>query len=876
MDDVDFFGDQDLSWVKTIDQINDEWDAEAQVAEDPNWDKGMDGYSEDEPSEQKRARKQAQRKRHAQESAIGAEEGDKLCPEEKKKREKKAETAPSTNIKEHGGMVLMTTEEGVDLTVALPDRLPNQEKHIVNRFGGFVWDSALSVKNRPHTMESHMAACHREGKDINSVVTAYRKNYNLDNYTVKLALARLTGSKTKAEEIVNTEKRHHLLHVLPPFKAFDPPCTDPALTGAPGDATRPLPLCLFKACVEDDLTMKGSAYPNLGGFESVSGIRPTEVTIEGGKTELRRVPLAGRKDGTLEPLFRFRSCYSDVSRLFWFKTDARTIATIHMLLDDLVPLSGVLHGVVGKPLRPVTEFFCAESFIRDLGTVPWNFGESRCVPFVDQPLVTVRRGLSERKADDVSHELCSQLCKAVAGILKVPLTSKELLFARSREPERPERRAEFPEQLLADFVAANPQLAEPLVHWVAKERESTEAGSLEVARDYRNLQDRYAAYLAGYLDWRYFMLPEMVLAALAIAHETIYPDASEDTVILGISNEREEISSLGRMCENRRGYKVPAVHIMFHYYRDTCFEKYAAALLLWNFIGNKKVFLEKLHAKRKKEAEERAAQWLTPGGKNARTNAPKRRFRAYTVAFEAVYDYHGRDIDTGSDMAKIDLVDYVAHIRENIDRVYAWNIHPSLCHKGALDLTTDVHAIDPTRLDSQQALLDRQDAEGRLVEEIRARRMEQPTEWEGQQEEVAKRAVRQGKAVASGYKFSFATLPDLEKALSIFNESFDVIKPTSRNRSMKGMHRFNFTAPRINTIIWKYMQESDLLKSSETNRKSIWMFTLTNRRDARGVEKYTRPRRLLMFSMRKGTPLSTWYFRSCHDPEELAKHGKQL
>jgi hypothetical protein len=204
--------------------------------------------------------------------------------------------------------------------------------------------------------------------------------------------------------------------------------------------------------------------------------------------------------------------------------------------------------------------------------------------------------------------------------------------------------------------------------------------------------------------------------------------------------------------------------------------------------------------------------------------------------------------------------------------------HPatSLCHAHALDGAVKYHTIDPKRLDSQQALLDRRDAEGRLVEQIKARHADHPTEWEGHQEEIAKRAIRQGKAVASGYKFSSDTLPDLEKALALFNESFDVIKPTRNSKSMKGMHKFNFTAARINIIIWTYMKECDLLKSSETNRKSIWLFTLTRRRDVPGVEKYTKPRRLLLFSMRKGTPLSDWYFKSCHDPVELAKHGKQL
>jgi hypothetical protein len=493
MDDKELFGDDDLDWVKTIDQLNEEREAEAraeaEVDEDPNWDKGIDGYSEDEGSEEKRARKRALKKRHAEESTLGGTKGEALPNPQKKakepKKSQKDKVTPATNLKRHGGMVLMTTEDGVDLTVALPDRLPNQDKHIVNKFGGFVWDSALSVKHKPHSLESHVVALQREEKDINSIIMAYHKNINLSDYTVKLGLARLIGSKTKAEEIVNTEKRHHLIHVLPPFKAFDPPCSDPTITKPARDPTRPVPLCILKATTENDLS---KMCPILGGFESVSGIHPTEVVADNGKAELRRAPLAGRRDGTLEPLFRFRSCYSDIVRLFWFKMNARTITTIHLLLDDLVPLSGVLHGVVGKSLPPVTDFFCAESLIRDIGTVPWDFGEGRCVPFVDQPLLTVRRGLSEKKAYDASHDLCSQLCKAVVDILKIPLMSKDKLFARSREPARPERTIEFSEQLLADFVQENPKLAEPLVLWVTREKELIAAGLLEEARDYKNLQ----------------------------------------------------------------------------------------------------------------------------------------------------------------------------------------------------------------------------------------------------------------------------------------------------------------------------------------------------------------------------------------------------
>jgi len=878
-DSEDLFGDDDLGWVKPIDQVMAEVHAEEakkkakqQVDEDPNWDHGVAGYSEDEDAEAKKQRKDALKKRHAQESTLGGEEEAPQNEAEKKKKKKsRKETAPAVSLKKHGGMVLMTTAEGVDITVPLPDKLPNQNKHIVNRFGGFVNDSSLALKIKPNTTELHDTALDREEKDIASVVEAFKKGIDLNDFTVNLSLCRVLGSKSKAEAVVKRDQRHHLLSNLPPFKAFNPPCVDPAITKPAGDKTKPLPVCLFKALIEEDIPPGDSAYRCLGGFEAVSGIMPVDVGTED-EPEMRR-SLSNQRDATTEPLFRFRSCYSDVSRLFWFSMDARTIAIIHMLMDDLVPLSGISNGVCKERLLPVTRFFNAASFIRDTGVIPWRFGEARCEQFIDAPIKTVQRGLSERKADDVSHDLCVQFCKAVEGVLNVSLMRKEKLFSCSREPARPERSKEFPDDLLAKFVEATPSLADPWIQWLFKIQDLTAKGAIDEAQDYRNLQDRYTAYLAGYLDWRYFMLPEMVLAALAIAYETLHPDFNNTFVIPAVSIERTEISALLRVCEKGRSYKIPAVHMLFYNYYDTCYEKYAAALLLWNFIGNKKVALaQPMIAQKQKQVE----KILPPNAKRAhRPYLPKRRFRPHTVAFEMVFHFYGRGEEGSTDQTMMDICMFIEHIREDIKKVYNWNIHPMLCHAMSLNVER-AHVFDPTRLDSEQALLDRKAAEAALIEQLKNQHNELPAEWQGRQEEIAKRAVRQGRAVARGVTYSAAIFKDLEKALEIFNSSFDVIKPSRHRKSMNGMHRVNFTAARANNIIWTYMQENDLLTSEDTTRKAIWLFTLTNRRDAPGVEKYTKPRRLVLFSMRKGTPLSEWHYRACHDPEQLEKHGRQL
>lgn len=869
----EIFGDDGLQF-KSVDEYQEEIRRETRQRsgytddddddDDPNLEKGA-FYSEDEPSEEKRQRKARKRALREQESTLDPQGG-------KKGKKRTSKTAlevandsgvPYVSLKKHGGMPLGTTKDGVQLVVALPTKLPTLAKAVVDRYGAVRLDQNLRVlKGLPNSGALHSTSRARDFKDVKSIVAAYHKGVNLSEYTVKLSLARLVGSKSGADELLRSAQRHHLLTVLPPFKAFSPATHAPHIVGSPRSPLRPFPHSLLYARVYDEAPVEKCNVACLHGFESVSGIRTKTVrdpSLAEGAPQVRRVRLEEQGDGTEAPLFCFRSCYSDVVRLFWFKLTARDIVTIHLLFDDLVPLSGVAHAVCGRPLEPVSAYFDPVSFLRADGAVPWRFGEGKCEATQEAPLQTFARHLSDKKRSLESHKLCAELNEALLGVLHTPLPAKEVLFAGAREPRRPERKTAFPDELLTRFLKENTKLAEPLVAWKERHREATEAGRFEAAADLDALANRYYAYIAGYLDWRYFMLPEMVMAALSVAYETLHPTINDSIPIMAVHDEAATVRRRLAM-EERFHYRVPAVHVLFFYYRETCYEKYAAALLLWNFIGGKKAASEAARARHAQVSNK---------------NAKPRRFRHATVAFEALYDYYGDTAEAGADFIQLkDLSAFLDYVRGRINDVYEWNLYPVLCHSGALDSDRlGTVRIDPASLDLEQARMDRAAAEERAMAAEAAKMRAAPETWDV--ERVLAKAKYSGRLVVRG------TAPveeecreDVEAALRIFDDNFTLV-PESRNR-VKGMHRVHFTTKRAQVVIHTFMSESGTLKSRRTTPALIGAYIEANRREARGQRKYIRLKKNIVFSMNRGTDLYVWHFMAMHDPDQLQKHGRQL
>lgn len=865
--------------------------------DDPNWCRGMTGESDDEDPEAKAARKKARHEKAIQESCIAAaleeKRKRKLAKDARKKEKKEAKKKKKKKKSRHNPPPDRATGEAQAVVVVLPNgkRLePVDSTKVkgayIGEYGDYVRDNALKLRTTAKDGKDvlHETASKTEENDMACIRRAAlsESSIPLGELSVRIGLARMLGSRERAEHITKNDPRHHSVTALPPFAAFQPECTDPAITRPSGDKTRPFPVSLLNVGVTDRTSAFNQAAlscPSLGGFETVSGAQRYKEGL-GSEAVYRRVRPEDAQDSTKRQLFTVRSSYSDITSLYWIQLSARDVSLMHLLLTELVALSGVDAASCVRVLPPVTDHFSTATLNPPDGRMPWNFGEACSSGHYDKPLKSMRDQEFGSRGGDHTDRVLLTARRAIDEILATSLPEKTKIFVEDREPRRPVRRSQFSDANLKRFLELRPQLRQAV-------RVDPQWGQMD-ARDLAMIEAYVTDYLKGYLDWRYFVLPDMVIGALAIAYETIHPAMNDGFVIRTTDDEHTCIRrSIKRMCVDTFT-SCPATHMLFRHYYSTGYEKYAAALLLWNFIGRKKVLV--LNTMKKHDAKKKR---LVDSGKAPPKRLPPLKYRPDIVPFDAVFDMYGRNEAGSADMSSVCPVEFIEHVKSRINDVYKWNLFPQLFHDTVREVSTVVvgtqervsskgHGkaagapkVDYVAFDKDMAREHRvrlKAAKRKRGEEVRVL-----SEDDTDAVETYVKAMYKGKVRVSYDQVPKECQKDLDAAVKIFDESFTHMGQREYARIGTGAFRAYWNARKAVKLVRAYMNVHKLLsEGKQTSFEMMLLHTRDHRKEVPGIEKYASVNGAnIVFKLDLSSALGRWYKENLEqDSAKLAKLAK--
>jgi len=836
--------------------------------DDPLWTKGLTGDSDDENPEEKAARKKARHERAIQESCIAAAADEKRKRKEKerqerekhadkkkkKKKDKKRGEDDEQRIsaKTHGGLEIVTSD-GATFTVLESTRVP---KTYVSEYGEHTNDSKLRITgtSRDGKDITYYSALRSEEDDLACIRNAFltQDHIPLGELSVRIGLSRWLGSRERAEAITKHEPRHHLITTLPPFTAFNPACIDPTLTKAFGDKSKPFPRSLIDISALDKVIDKGSLFnqvarscPVLGGFETVSG---AQTYFD--DNQVRRRTSAQDQDSTKKSLFTIRSSYSDITSLYWLRLSARDISLVHLLIKELVPISGVDSPACAKVLPPMTEYFSTANLNPPDGSLPWNASEGIGATNGDALRSVAEfefRGKAEQQ--ERTDYILYVMNKAINEVLNTPLPNKTHIFTQDRDPRRPARKIPFSVACLERFFDLCPRLRQIPLEWASDTKIDR--------RDVENLQQRYESYLKNYLDWRYFLLPDMVIGALAVAYETIHPQLSDGMVIRTLEEEYMHGPRwLKRMCTEPK-VAYPAMHILFKHYHYTGYEKYAAALLLWNFIGRKKIFVNKLMVKFDNENPRDSDFARKP-------RRPVIKYRPEIVPFDAVFDMYGRSPEGSADMSLVCPKEFIDYIVSRINDVYEWNLFPQLFNGSVSSEKIRTPAVHYAAFDTESAIEHRR----QLKEEQRARKRragddEGPIFVAASDKATLapfQRAKYKGRVTVSYHNAPKECQRDLDEAVKLFDQNFKLIGHKEYVKVGPGFFKVQWNAKRATKLIRAYMKVHKMLETKETDYKMMLSHVCNYRKEVPKMNCYMTPNTpRLLFRLNMAGDLGRWF-----------------
>lgn len=863
--------------------------------DDPFWTRGLVDENEEEHEQRKKARLE----RAKQESCIAGEAAareralkERMTPAPsfseatttKNKKRKKGDGKPVDNKRKedriyptvHSGTEFVTNE-GFKLKVLPPTGVKGAR---ASAFGDLLYDTKLKVCTPVGRDVTHEKSRKTEDSDVHFIRRAAQTGspIPLEDIVVRLGLARCMGSKIRAEQITKNDPRHHTITILPPFEAFSPPCKEPAITKPAGDRTRSFPTCLLSVSTVDMYSvskLESMCCPDIGGFEKVSGSVPYDKpvgapTLERPKPKTvkfrsRNVPTD--EDGTLKKLFRIRSSYSDITALYWVELSAREVALIHLMLSDLVPLSGIREPSCVGVLPPMSDFFASSGMNQRDGSSPFNLGRDFASVYHCKPLVclSVPPYANRQEWTDRTDQMVDLLKAAIDKLLASPLPKKTDVFTDDRDPRRPRRHNRLPVRCLERVLNLQPELAKPL---------SGDWSSLNLPpQDLEELTDYYVDYLRCYLDWRYFVLPDMVIGALAVAYETIHPTLNTGIAIKATQAEHRNATKALRRMTSRLDCWMPTVHILFHHYHYTGYEKYAAALLLWNFVGGKKVLLGR-DVQQHKEANQALPKELRQKKKSPT-------YRTDIVPFDAVYDMYGRTSSGSADMSLVAPTEFVEHVTSHINEVYKWNIFPELFHAKVPDVD-HVNVIPIEAFDTKLAIQRREEliaaraAAAAAAAATTVAKAANADTADPATLAALRRAVKRGHVTWTDEHVPEECASDLDKTVLLFNESFTLIKRQERVKLGNGAFRVHWNTNKATRLLRAYMRVHKLFDSEATNYDMMFFAIRDRRAEAPKYDKYfPRPNSRLLFRLNNSSEVGMWFRANLEqDSAKLKALGK--
>lgn len=713
---------------------------------------------------------------------------------EKEKRIRELMAAPTISVSTHGGLVVQELRDGAQLIV--PPRIDMaRNAGGANRFGE-VYEISLGKPRVPSAERSSDRKREAELLMLQRIrEVEHMPQIDVSRLAVKLGLLDRGMSGSDIEELYQNGQRCEGLPMLPPFKAFTGPVRKELLFGVDALTSRPIPqafLSMGYASSREALTM-----PCVDGLEELKITRQSRT----GPTLVQNVRM-----------FNVRSTFVSKMQTLWVCLSAMDVHVFNTLHNDLVELSGVSH-MIKRSLPPFSRLFDYRSLVGHNGVVP--FPEASCSQWASAAL----------ESDDELGAY-SDFVQTVAGI---ELPSRDKFFMADRW--NPKRSPELPDSVLTEFLRYSPVTTVALQHLPA-------AGKLK---------DRALAFLRGYLDWRYFCLPDLVAGCLALNYEIAHPEVDETFIIACPSDERERgASNMRKVC---RGMSVadPSSLVLFSSFGRN-YDEYAATMMLYNMICSKKSFALSRRAERDSD------------------RAFYRRYRLEIIPAKVAK--HVAEVRARVSGRACDSTTLFAELSEEVktscyNAVYRWRRYTNLCCRKETKqyvLTDQDGKPGASESATVRALMA---LEGIVPKVVYAPPPTETVEFEDAREHslaVQKAAMRET-AVAilprSRVAHDQALTRALDGALAIWEASFTLVKPKRIQTIGKGAYKFFYTTGKAVKCIILYMQAHDMI-SKTVPSNTVRAFITAERSVAPQLVRYFNISQSIKWQLNPNCPLSLW------------------
>jgi hypothetical protein len=752
----------------------------------------------------------------------------------------------------HGGRIVKETDTVI---FKVPEKVDRRRYPDTNLFGEPLGSRATVRSFKPLTHVGERATRRRANQMLAIVREKERLGEDLSDTVVRLYLSCIARmAPDEVSHILGKGTRLSGISVLPPFEAFNSPASvRDAVRKPAGDRTRlfPLPTRVHYAYSKATTKAKDLVMPSMQGLDHV----------------------ADHVDA-IESSFTVKSIKTDPAQFFNLSLTAMLVHKFNCHARELIELSGAAEGS-DKPLPPIADRF-------SLGTL---------------------------KADSFLGKWTGKLSDLVDGHDQ---ESFESFAVELNSTPLPPRDKAIPEFAKLPWCAYSDRNAERLAHAVlagsdALRRHCASASSASVKK-------HIGAYLYGYVTWRYYYLPDLVLACCALDYLIMHPRATPRCVYIDCPvdsrNGKEEFS---KRVTSAPYTNDPSIHMLFMFFRDS-FDAYGASILLYKLVCERKCHILTLKAELRRQRFEAKKNADPPPLKHERedkdessssssdgegdpfklgrktTRPSVRTFNVIRKKCISVLECLD-DIDPSVRVSELPLSKLGEFTRmmvliksltesalNSMNDLYAWKRYPMLCNSFA-DKRTNVskRQRDPAGHD-QNPGGNRTERQGEPEENVRKGEAKNSSITAPDPEffdAALYKSLSLGRVVVLLHRerTPVKIKADMECGLKLFDASFKIVG----EKAVKALGTHSYReCPRFLQaveLVYDFMKSRKLFADMKSlpELKFMSAFVLANRAECPELLRYRHLCQYVIFRFVEGTELHSWYLESKAKHEEDEK-----
>lgn len=832
------------------------------------------------------------------------------APKKKRKRKQREgsinsllnwKETPSYSIRREGGTVV---EEREHVIFKIPDPVKRKETRSPllaerkTRYGEMALLHGASARVRPiDDLRPEALQMHRY-TEILKVYEAERAGMDLSSFVVQLALARqytlpLAAARLRLKEMLENASpvaRCETIPALPPFDAFSPfaPIRPSLRCVEHGTKARPLPQQLLPHAHEYIPKPKRKAdiqTPVIEGLEALKLVHADNLFH-------------------VESIFNYKQQGPDQEPVRCSLLLPISILDVHIInthAETLWNLSGLASRRDEAYLPAIVGHFTSEAFCRTPVSEALMSTESMQMSIFEErfPLQTAWNRTTEAFAEKLIQ---TRLPSAFDFVLD------------------PSDRACF-DKLMKRFEQANPGFMECTQREVFLQRIDPTFQQFLMDEEFplQQWHEHLRTMVHQWIQWRYFLLPDLVAAAFLINYHILHPSLTKDSFVRCPGTKRVNAAISKRVCVARR-VNDPAEMMLFEDFMSNGFDVYGSCLLLYRMICGKKVHQLEWHRQQREAAgKQDEPSESSDAPSSSVTDVTPSSSPPPAVFFRHWFGYE----ETLEDMEKQSLdqefwVELYTNVSKEIPRLYEWCRYPSLCsnrndYGGALP-----NKQQPIRLRKLRKRVNVEEAPPPAVpppppppppplppapkeqlpqtldpvypmepsEVVIEGLSEIPAQDEQQQEEIKLehkllKSIVLGKVVPlmPREKAPAEKLANLETCLRFFEENFTLIGPRELELvGKRASKRFPKTSV-VMRLILAYLTKKQLFPNLEEacipDLTEVRAFIVANRTVAPGLERYTHSNKSLLFFFKPESEVDKFHKEALVE-EEKAKEEARL